>query len=1218
MCTSAKLFAKNFLLQIVISGFKSYKLQTVVEYLDPKHNVVVGRNGSGKSNFFSAIEFVLSDEYNNLRPAQRVALINKGSSKTRADAAFVEITFDQSPASPTKSSAEKETRIRRTISAAKDQFTVNGRNVTRKEIDELLDSLGLSSCNPYYIVKQGKVSQLTTARPRELLRLLYEIGGIRVYDEKLKEIMKLWQDADKGLKQIYTERASLAKRLELLSSQQKEQRKFEQLEKKHRLLHFFVLEKKQQSAVDALAALDQAGQEWKERQRLLLEQKTDAMNNSKVMKQLKKQNQTELASAEAQNVYQAEELLRLDRQRTRAELKLDDLHSELKRELGLQNSDQELLEKHNEEIGTLQQKLKAVSREWSTVHERQNVLDVEVLRKQQLRSERLNKLRRGQQFSSREERDEFLKKEIAYVIKQIESESKALSENKKEHEKLMSELATEKCNNEQDTAEMRKLTEQEQLHKEQLAQNSNRLQQATNVLDDLLAKETDKKLELNDCKAHKIRQEQTLRKKLGAATYQGWKSVRTVLDMIQAEGNDEYNNVSEGYCGRVIELFRCDEKIYPAVETIAGSKLFYHVVESDAVANRIIAMCTKHKLPGEYNFMPLNRLHTRKQKYPQDNTSVMPLISLLTFDDYYEAVFQQIFGKTLLCDEMETAVRATQQYGLNCVTYDGDTVRLGVLSGGYRAPTSSILQAQLLLSDLHDKIAQLESDLKTVTETISQAVKYINGSQSEHTIQERKLERLKQSGEILRERVRAFPERCRRLEAKRAENEGRIRTLETELDLLSGKEDSLKRELSTQFICVLSEEDIRVIEQLDADIRAIEQEQHAAFNAQLQTEQAKVKIENRLNTILIPKRDSLVASLGGLKCKELKEQILQCKREQDSFSTKIKTLQQKTWQNEQFILEVKKKNNKFTTELEGWLEKLKTIEEAITIGDPQQMRHESRKRDLENEIRQYAEQISALGVLPAVDRVYQTMSLPMLMKELDQTSKQMKKFNSVNKAATDESSRLSQELKSIDRKLTQLEDSRKLHDSTIQQLRAQRTDSLERTFDNVKRNFGEIFSKLVPTGCGLLSLETANHDAGDVAVGQEDRDGALERYVGLRLEVSFRGNGELMREMNALSGGQKTLVAIALIFAIQRNKPAPFYLFDEIDQALDGQHRKVIANEIAALSASSQFITITFRRELLEQANKYFGVRYRNNMSFIDPVTKQEAYDFIVDATIHR
>uniref|UniRef100_A0A8W7PYU5 Structural maintenance of chromosomes protein n=1 Tax=Anopheles coluzzii TaxID=1518534 RepID=A0A8W7PYU5_ANOCL len=1210
-----------YLKEIIINGFKSYKLQTIVERLDPKHNVVVGRNGSGKSNFFSAIEFVLSDEYNNLRPAQRVGLINKGTSKNRSDSAYVEIVFDHSSASQTTPSPGTETRIRRTISATKDQYTVNGRNATRKEIDELLDTLGLSSCNPYYIVKQGKVSQLTTARPRQLLQLLYDIGGIRVYDEKLKEILKLWQEADKGLQQIHAERTALANRLELLSSQQREQRAFEQLEKKHRVLQSVVLEKKQQCVLAALEAHGQAGQEWKEKQRALLEQKTEAVNRSKALKQAQKDNETELASAEALKADQATEALRLDRHKTRVDLKVDDLQKELRRQLGLQSSEQEQLEKDNEEIAELQAKLQTLSGEWAKVQEQRAALDFDVLMKKQLRSERLNKLRRGEQFSTREERDRFLQQEIAYAGKQIESDSKALAEAKRARETLVKELASEKASHERDEAELRELTEQEQHYASQLAQISERLREAKGVLDDLLANEAAQTLELNDCKALIARQEQMLRKKLGPATYQGCKSVRTVLDALCAQGNDDGRaEVAQGYCGRVLDLFHCDETIYQAVETVAGNKLFYHVVESDQIASEIIALCTRHKLPGEYNFMPLNRLHASKQKYPPDSASARPLISLLTYDGCYEPVFRHIFGKTLLCEELETAARVAQQYGLCCVTHEGDTVRPGVLSGGYRSPTASTIQARLLLSDLDDKMSQLEDSLKTTAESIPPAARLIKGSELEHTNEARKLERAKQHVESVRERIRAFPERCRKLEAKLSEAGSKIRALETELQLVRAKVDGLRREFATKFDCVLSEEDVRVIEQLDAAIREIERRKHEAFNAQLQAEQAKAKIENRLNTVLLPRRDALVASGGGARCRELKELILQCKREQDAFTLKIDNLQKKMKENEQLILKGTERRNKLAAELDRWAEKLKTTEEALSIGDPQQMRHEARKRDLENEARQYAEQIGALGVLPAIDRAYQRMELPTLMKELDRTSKQLKKFGSVNQAATDESTRLSQELSSIDRKLQQLEQSRALHDASIQQLRAQRTDSLERTFDSVRRNFGEIFSKLVPAGCGQLSLQTADlDDAAEGAIERTDHpDGGepVDRYVGLRLEVSFRGNGELMREMNALSGGQKTLVAIALIFAIQRNKPAPFYLFDEIDQALDAQHRKVIAGEIAALSASSQFITITFRRELLEHAAKYFGVRYRNNMSFIDPVTKQQAYDFIVDAKI--
>merc|ERR1712066_835351 len=104
--------------------------------------------------------------------------------------------------------------------------------------------------------------------------------------------------------------------------------------------------------------------------------------------------------------------------------------------------------------------------------------------------------------------------------------------------------------------------------------------------------------------------------------------------------------------------------------------------------------------------------------------------------------------------------------------------------------------------------------------------------------------------------------------------------------------------------------------------------------------------------------------------------------------------------------------------------------------------------------------------------------------------------------------------------------------------------------------------------------------------------------TGVSCSISFTGKNAEMREMNQLSGGQKSLVALALIFAIQKCDPAPFYLFDEIDQALaDG----------------AQFITTTFRPELLEHANKFYGVKFRNKVSHVDCVTKEEAFDFVDD-----
>ena len=135
----------------------------------------------------------------------------------------------------------------------------------------------------------------------------------------------------------------------------------------------------------------------------------------------------------------------------------------------------------------------------------------------------------------------------------------------------------------------------------------------------------------------------------------------------------------------------------------------------------------------------------------------------------------------------------------------------------------------------------------------------------------------------------------------------------------------------------------------------------------------------------------------------------------------------------------------------------------------------------------------------------------------------------------------------------------------------------------------------------------------DLADGQEDQAHRLENATGVSCAVSFTGRNAEMKEMAQLSGGQKSLVAMALIFAIQKCDPAPFYLFDEIDAALDAQHRKAVADMIHELAEGAQFITTTFRAELLQHASKFYGVKFRNKVSHVDCVSRADAYDFVED-----
>lgn len=175
-------------------------------------------------------------------------------------------------------------------------------------------------------------------------------------------------------------------------------------------------------------------------------------------------------------------------------------------------------------------------------------------------------------------------------------------------------------------------------------------------------------------------------------------------------------------------------------------------------------------------------------------------------------------------------------------------------------------------------------------------------------------------------------------------------------------------------------------------------------------------------------------------------------------------------------------------------------------------------------------------------------------------------------------------------------------------------DALQFTFKQVCKFFSEVFKQLVPSGRAKLVMKRADNDEGR-EVGPEDTNS--DNFIGVGIKISFTGSDSEMREMNQLSGGQKSLVALALIFAIQKCDPAPFYLFDEIDQALDAQHRKAVADMIHELSSEAQFITTTFRPELLEHAHKFYGVKFRNKVSHVECVTRDVARDFVEDDQTH-
>ena len=195
----------------------------------------------------------------------------------------------------------------------------------------------------------------------------------------------------------------------------------------------------------------------------------------------------------------------------------------------------------------------------------------------------------------------------------------------------------------------------------------------------------------------------------------------------------------------------------------------------------------------------------------------------------------------------------------------------------------------------------------------------------------------------------------------------------------------------------------------------------------------------------------------------------------------------------------------------------------------------------------------------------------------------------------------------------------------IETLEQRKNEAIRRTFKQVAFNFERVFEKLVPAGAGKLLMRGPSQaemmSEGDIASDGEVTD--VNSYSGISItvsgyfhalyncfQVSFHSKDEKLR-IQQLSGGQKSLVALAFIFAIQQCDPAPFYLFDEIDANLDATYRTAVANLVHELSQSAQYITTTFRPELLVNANKFYGVTLQGKVSRIMSVTQDDAVQFL-------
>ncbi|KAE8390070.1 RecF/RecN/SMC [Aspergillus alliaceus] len=1190
--------------QIIIQGFKSYKDQTVIEPFSPKHNVIVGRNGSGKSNFFAAIRFVLGDAYTHMGREERQALLHEGSGSA-VMSAYVEIIFDNSDDRfPT---GKPEVVLRRTIGMKKDEYTLDRKNATKNDVMNLLESAGFSRSNPYYIVPQGRVTALTNMKDSERLNLLKEVAGTQVYEARRAESLKIMHETNNKRSKIDELLDFINERLAELEEEKDELRNFQEKDRERRCLEYTIYSREQQEIASYLDSLEEQRQTGVEDTDL---NRDRFIQGEKEMAQI----DAEIAECKQQIEFLKVDKAQLEDERREASKALAQVELQAKSLSDNQVAAQAQKSRHDEEMNSVQAaiqeretELQALIPSFNSAKDQEDIVKAQLTEAETSRQRLYAKQSRNSRFRNKSERDKWLQAEIKDNYSSISTVQGVMAQTQEDIKELENEIALLE-------PETERLRKQIDGRGDTIHSVEQQVQAAKDERDRLVDQR--KELWREEAKLDSIlvnasneveRADRSLSQMMDHNTSRGIAAVRRIK---------RQHNL-EGVYGTLAELFDVNDRYRTAVEVTAGQSLFHYVVDSDETATKVLEIL-QHEKAGRVTFMPLNRLRSRPINMPRASDTI-PMIEKLQYDRAYEKAFVHVFGKTIICPNLQVAAQYARSHGVNAITPEGDrSDKRGALTGGFHDSRQSRLDAVKNLAKWRDEFetkksrgAEIRQELEKLDQLITRAVGELQKlEQQRHQVQN--------SSGPLRQELRSKRDLIQKkndnLDAKRRA----LRNIENNLAALTDQVNAFESELKSPFQKALSSEEEARLETLSATAQDLRRQYQELSSKRSELEARKSVLEVELRENLVPHLDQLVGQDIDMADDGTQGNLKETQREMKRLNKALEKLGQRL---QQVDGSIEQANTRMAELNQRNAETRRELDELAKFIEKHQRRMEKsmqKKAALTKQAAECAANIRDLGVLPdEAFTKYKNMDSNTVVKKLHKANEGLKKYSHVNKKAFEQYNSFTKQRETLTTRRAELDASQKSIDDLINVLDQRKDEAIERTFKQVSREFHNVFEKLVPAGRGRLLIQRKTdptmRQADEIDSEDEAAQNSVENYVGVGISVSFNSKHDDQQRIQQLSGGQKSLCALALVFAIQACDPAPFYLFDEIDANLDAQYRTAVAQMLKSISDSTngQFICTTFRPEMLHVAEKCYGVSFRQKASTIDVVSREEALKFV-------
>ncbi|KAH6685674.1 RecF/RecN/SMC [Plectosphaerella plurivora] len=1171
-------------IEVVIDGFKSYAVRTVISGWDESFNSITGLNGSGKSNILDSICFVLGITNMSTVRAQNLQDLIYKRGQAGVTKASVTIVFDNRDKKKSPIGFEEYATIsvtRQIVLGGTSKYLINGHRAQQQTVQNLFQSVQLNINNPNFLIMQGRITKVLNMKPVEILSMIEEAAGTRMFEDRRDKALKTMAKKEMKLQEI-TEllRDEIEPKLEKLRTEKRAFLDFQQtqndMERLTRVVvaHDYIKcqEKLEQSAAD----LDGKKQRQNDLEASAARLKSEIAHLEEDVQRVRSQRDKELKKGgkaqalEDQVKKHSNELVRLatvmdlkksslteeEEKKTTIEKTVSELETTLQEKTQVYEATKSSFDASKEEVAKQTQEAEAKEELLQT-------LQTGVASKDGQESGYQGQLQdaRARSTAAITEQEQ-AKMKITHLEKRIKEEEPRAKKAKEQNAGLLKDLEELKAQQERLEMELGKLGfkpgQEEDMYQQQSA-----LQQQIRTL----------------------RQESDALKR---------KVANIDFNYADPVPNFDRSKVK----GLVAQLFTLDKEhtqAGTALEICAGGRLYNVVVDTEVTGTQLLK---GGKLRKRVTIIPLNKIAAFKASAQTIATAqkiapgkVNLALSLVGYDDEISSAMEYVFGNTLICEDAETAKRVTfdPNVRMRSITLEGDAYDpSGTLSGG-SAPTSSGMLVKLQkLNEITRQLNEAETSLKQLQATIAK-----EKSKLDHA------RKIKQELDLKTHEIKLAEEQIGSNSSSSIIQE--VQNMkETIAQLKLDMADAKKRHA----------EAVADEKRIDKDMKDFDNNKDAKLvELQKSVDKLRAAVSKSAAAIKTMQKELQGAQLDS-------EQVaadLSAAREQlQEVEVSIKAQQQDIQDLVRQQAQLKETHDTVQAELDderaklhGFDDELRALDTAIRSKNARSAEEGLEMQTLGHQVEKFhKEQQSAVQRVAQMEETHEWIadekdnfgragtpydfkgqniseSRSTLHNLTERFQGMKKKINPKVMNMIDSVEKKEVSLKHMMK--TVIRDKRKIEE-TIVSLDDYKKKALHQTWEKVNGDFGQIFNELLPGSFAKL----------DPPEGKTISEG-------LEVKVSL---GKVWKQsLTELSGGQRSLIALSLIMALLQFKPAPMYILDEVDAALDLSHTQNIGRLIKTRFKGSQFIVVSLKDGMFQNANRIFRTRFSEGTSVVQALT---------------